>query len=781
MSSEHNLTYVEPLTDREMEVLQCLADNFSNREIANQLVVEVSTVKWYNAQIYGKLQVRNRNQAVIRAQTLGILQVDAASPSYRSRHNLPADPIPFIGREDEIDLLSQQLLDEKCRIIAILGPGGMGKSRLAIEVGKRLLIHFRDGVYFLPLASVTSSDEILTAIAEAIGYQFFSELHPRQQLLAHLQRQHLLLIVDNFEHLLNHAELLTDILKTAPRVKMLVTTREKLSVGGEVVHVLHGLTTPFADNQDATTFDAVQLFLEAASRTATQIDSDDLETVVAVCQMLGGMPLAILLATAWLDTLTLGEIKVELEGGLDILGANWRDIPVRHQSLHAVFDYSFRRLTAHERDIFVRLAVFRGGFTREAAKAVAGADMHDLQRLVHTSFIQHLPDGRFAIHELMCQYGEAKLRVLGEIEIVRMKHAQFFADFVQPLSSMAFGTATREMLQQINADFSNIRHAWKFLAERRDYATLRQYLDGIMLFCYEWDRDQEAVDLFEPVVAILQDQNPDQFLFRGQLLARLGWFYNNLGRQIEAQSLAKESLQIVQKFEAENDILMIYYLLIFVKRFMNQPQRSLEYAEMGYALTRKTTSSKWQPVFRTQLAACHGDLGNYAESQLWLETLPDSSSKTLFRGSNLLGMGEYAQAEDLLFKCLNEYRHSRVFSVRLYELLTQCAIGCINLDKAWYYAQHGLRFVDDSAYSRSALYMLAAVMVLLIAEAQYQTAVELMSLIINHPRSAELYRASVLEYRELLENNLTADEFSAAWEHGKQLELGDIITEYMER
>ena len=137
-----DFTYIEPLTERELEVLQCLADGQSNKDIADTLVVEVSTVKWYNAQIYAKLGVKNRRQAVIRAQTLGILEADSSDPLHRLQHNLPADTLPFIGRKNEIKELVDQLTDDKFRLITILGPGGMGKSRLSIEVGRHLLGYF---------------------------------------------------------------------------------------------------------------------------------------------------------------------------------------------------------------------------------------------------------------------------------------------------------------------------------------------------------------------------------------------------------------------------------------------------------------------------------------------------------------------------------------------------------------------------------------------------------------------------------------------------------------
>src|SRR5690606_30120774 len=177
------------------------------------LVKDAGTSRSHNTQIYRKLQVETRRQAVTRARALGLLEIDTADPLQRVQHNLPADTLPFIGREREVHEFKQQLTSEKYRLITILGPGGMGKTRLAVEVGRQLLGYFMDGVYFVPLTAVISLEQMVTAIAEVIGFKFHSEQSPRQQLLDHLQPQHLLLIVDNFEHLLDNADLLADILQ----------------------------------------------------------------------------------------------------------------------------------------------------------------------------------------------------------------------------------------------------------------------------------------------------------------------------------------------------------------------------------------------------------------------------------------------------------------------------------------------------------------------------------------------------------------------------------------
>ena len=258
--------HVDALTERETEVLQLLAGGKSNKEIAESLFIEVSTVKWFNSQIYDKLGVRNRKQAVIRARTIGILESDENDPLHAPLHNLPADTLPFIGRQQEIQHLVEQLTTDSIRHITILGSGGMGKTRLSIEVGRRLLAAFRDGVYFISLAAITSREQIVTMIAEAVKFKFHSDKQAEQQLLSYLKTMQMLLIVDNFEHLVGDADLLSDILTIAPHVKILVTSREKLLVSGEVIYLISGLSLSMAESADA-----VRLFVEAAKRIPVQL------------------------------------------------------------------------------------------------------------------------------------------------------------------------------------------------------------------------------------------------------------------------------------------------------------------------------------------------------------------------------------------------------------------------------------------------------------------------------------------------------------------------------
>jgi predicted ATPase/DNA-binding CsgD family transcriptional regulator len=777
---DHN--YVESLTERERVVLQLLGDGLSNREIAEALVIEVSTVKWYNYQIYDKLHVKNRQQAVARGRTLGILAANGEDHLQGPQHNLPADTLPFIGRARELDELIQQLTDDNIRLITILGPGGIGKSRLSIDVGRRMLGYFRDGVYFVSLAAAASMEHIMTTIAVAIGFRFHSELEPRQHLLAHLKNRHLLLIIDGFEHLLEHGSLLTDILHATEHVKVLATSHEKLNLAGEALYFIDGLSVPDEhDTQNFGEYDAIKLFIEIAQRAGQHMNENEIEIAASICRLLGGIPLAIQLAAAWADTLSVADIEAEIRQGLDILETSLHDLPERHHSIRAVFDYSWDRLEAQAQAAFIRLSVFRGGFTREAAQAVAGASLRDLQRLIHSSFVQHQSSGRYAIQELTRQYGETRLAAAGKLQEVHEQHAQFFAETIRPLGEATFGMFTREMLEAVDNDYENLRAAWLFQAERRDIAELRRFMDGLCMFFDSYNRNQEGVDLFEPLLSVFAENSDDDTLFRGQLMARLSWCYSEMGLNQKSLELAEQALEILLAFDAAEDLMFLYFGVAQVSYRMNKIREGADYTEKLFALAQTNSDSKWHSLGYLWKYMLDSEDGDPEEVLRWIEPLPDNTWKTFFRAVQYLALGDYAQAEALLVEGLNTYWLSPVHYLIWYGLMVDCVRQAGAYDRAWRYVQRGLHYGDSGYYAWATFILLGSVIPLLIAENQYTHAVELVSLMLHHPANPESHRNRAAAHRETLAASLPIDEFEAAWTRGRQLDLADIITYYMER
>jgi len=391
-------------------------------------------------------------------------------PAGAPRHNLPVQTTPFVGREAELTELGRLLADPGVRLLTILGAGGMGKTRLALEAGAAQLNNFERGVYFVSLAPLDAVEAIVPTVAEALGFSFYEGGEPRQQLLDYLNQKTVLLLMDNFEHLLDGAGLVTEVLETAPDVKVLSTSRARLSVQGEQLFHLSGMDFPdWETPEDALEYSAVKLFLQSARRVQPgfELAAGDLRYVARICRLVQGMPLGILLAAAWLTMLTPAEVAAEIEASLDFLETDLRDVPERQRSMRAIFDHSWNLLTAREQAVMQALSVFRGGFAREAAQQVAGASLRELRSLVDRSLLQRDPAGRYGIHELLRQYAAEKLRkVPAEDAAARDSHCAYYAGFLQGREAQLLGRGQRQALAEIGAEIENVRTAWDWAVAR---------------------------------------------------------------------------------------------------------------------------------------------------------------------------------------------------------------------------------------------------------------------------------------------------------------------------
>ena len=336
------------------------------------------------------------------------------------RHNLPVQTTPFIGRERELAELGQLLKDPDVRLVTVLGAGGMGKTRLALEIGDDVLDKFQDGVFFVSLARLRSAELIAPSIIQALGIEFVgggaggsaSPTYLKKIVLRNLRRKEMLLILDNFEHLLDSADLIGEIIQTAPGVKILVTSRARLNVGGEHRFQVGGMAYPEnIQAEEAQKYSAIKLFMDSSRRARSDFspNANEMKYIVKICNLVDGMPLGIRLAAAWVETLSPEEIATEIVQSLDLLETELRDIPERHRSIRALFDHSWRLLSVREQDVFQSFSVFQGGCTREAAQEITGATLRDLRSLVNKSLLQRTLNGRYEIHELSREYAAEKL------------------------------------------------------------------------------------------------------------------------------------------------------------------------------------------------------------------------------------------------------------------------------------------------------------------------------------------------------------------------------------
>jgi predicted ATPase/DNA-binding CsgD family transcriptional regulator len=479
----------QPLTEREQEVLTCIGDGLSNQQIAVQLTVALTTVKWYVRQIFNKLNVENRAHAVRRGRQLGLLASTARPP-----HNLPAQPTPFVGRELELSLLAQYLAEPETRLITIVGPGGIGKTRLALaaalsQVNSQRNSHpFAQGIYFLSLAGLATADLLIPAIAEATGFQFQKGDPPQGQLLRFLAAKAMLLVLDNFEHLLAGLPLIEAIGQAAPAVKLLVTSRARLNLHTEQLLPLGGLDVP--DETPAgegltpgqlSGYSAIQLWGQCARRVRPDfaLTTGNQSDVLTICRLVEGIPLGIVLAAAWMGVLTTAEIAAKMSRDRDFLAAEMADVPERQRSLRAAFNHSWRLLNQQEQIVFAQLSVFGGSFSREAAQAVAGAALRDLQALLNKSLIYRTPAGRYQMHELLRQFAAEQLAQTPEVEMgVRDRHSAYFCAFLYERSQDWFTVRQIETLRAVAQEADNIRQAWQWALTQGAWPRLLQATDS---------------------------------------------------------------------------------------------------------------------------------------------------------------------------------------------------------------------------------------------------------------------------------------------------------------
>lgn len=286
-----------------------------------------------------------------------------------SIHNLPLQTTTFVGRKLEIVDIVNRLQDKHCRLLTLVGSGGIGKTRLAIESVQHLdASDFEHGIFYVPLAPLTSSENIITTIINVLGIHIADEGTPQETLVKFLSQRNILLVMDNFEHVLEGSDIVTDILSSARDVKILATSRETLNLSMEYIWRVSGMRYPDNDEpDDINQYDALNLFVERALQIQQNFPlSDEQASIIQICKLLDGLPLAIELAASWLKTLSCRDIIKQIERGIDFLATRHRDIADRHRSMRAVFDHSWNLLSADEQAVFPRLSYSRGRCRRRS-------------------------------------------------------------------------------------------------------------------------------------------------------------------------------------------------------------------------------------------------------------------------------------------------------------------------------------------------------------------------------------------------------------------------------
>jgi predicted ATPase/class 3 adenylate cyclase len=540
------------------------------------------------------------------------------------RNNLPLQPTPLIGREKEVAEVLDFLRRDETRLLTLTGPGGIGKTRLALQAAADLLEDFPDGTFFVPLATVTETELLLPAVAEALGVRETGEQLLHESLKDYLSERRLLLVLDNFEQVLGAAPAVTELLAAAPGLKVLATSRAPLELYGEHEFPVPPLALPDLEHPPSlerlTQYEAVGLFVERARAVKPdfKVTNESAPAVAEICVRLDGLPLAIELAAARIKMLPPKAMLQRLSSRLKLLTGGARDLPERQRTLRAAIEWSFALLDEGERLLFGRLAVFSGGRTLEAIEAVCdtrgdlpiGA-FEGVSSLLDKSLLRQEegPEGepRFVMLETVHEFAREKLEKSAEAEEIKRAHAQYFLTFAEEAYPGLKGANQLQWFERLEAEHDNMRAALSWALERKEVEVALR-LGGALWWFWSWRGYQsEGRRWLQEALAIEVRGWPE---VRAMALAGVGELAADQGDLDRAKEACEEGLELLAN-EAREAKLRLLSCLGWVAWQREDYGRAQQLYEENLALSREMDDTWWLANSLLGLAIVSHSRGDY--------------------------------------------------------------------------------------------------------------------------------------------------------------------------
>jgi predicted ATPase/class 3 adenylate cyclase/Tfp pilus assembly protein PilF len=713
-------------------------------------------------------------------------------------HNLPAQQTPFLGREEELAQIAQRLQNPNCRLLTLVGPGGTGKTRLSIHTAAEKIEEFSHGVYFVSLAPLASPDVLVSTVADSVGFTFYGPTDPKVQLLTYLRDKSMLLVMDNFEHLIEGAGLIADILTSAPEIKMIATSRERLNLHGEWIFEVGGMRVPDGELVgELEEYSAVQLFLQNARRVRPTfaLTQEDRPWIAQICRLVEGLPLGIELAATWVRMLTCEEIAREISSNIDFLESSMRDLPDRHRSLRAVFDYSWNLLTEMERKALRKLGIFRGGFQREAAARVANASLPLLTSLVDKSLLRRTPQGRYEMHEVLRQYAEEKLRESNqEWEKALSTHATYYMELLKAREEDLMGEQQREALDAISLELENVRAAWTWALEHADPEVYDQALDALYHFYEIRGWFQEGQERFAQAVQRLIQQGGRRAgsgdlkgIILSRALSRQGRLAYRLGSYGQATEVLQEGLALARRHGVWHEVAFALNNLGSVSYALGEYQEARQLHYEGLTIYRELDDERGVASALNNLGVIAESQSEYAEAkQLFEEAIgifeEIGDRRGVARGLSNLGVvaeseGDYQEAEELYTGALEICREigERWGQAASLNNLGYVANALEDYPAAQQYFYEALQATMAIRAVPVALDVLAGLALSYVKTGRRETALNLLAMVLYHPASLKHTRGRAEQMVQELQAELPHQIVMTAKAKGRMKKFEETV------